>query len=139
MKQLIVTTLLGLSIASSAVEISLLKPFTITAEESHSRVIEISTPRKAVLTIVFTGSDSAIEVHENATRIGTSKSIRHDGRTAIIDLNFSSTDVGKVFPVNIMTKEGKTHTIAIIPLSDGYKKEAIDIKIVITSTENLDK
>jgi hypothetical protein len=112
--------------------IVLLKPFTVTADESHDRVIQTKIPNRTSVGIAFSGKDIAVKVEENSTDVNAS--IENNGRTVIIRTSFREDEKGTVTPVHIMTKEGRTHTIALIPLGKNYKMDAVTVKVVIKSS-----
>lgn len=86
-------------------------------------------PGRTSVAVAFSGNDIAIETHENTN--GLSATVRNNGRTVIIDLNSHKDQIGTILPVHILTKEGRTHTIAIIPLGKNHKNETVVIKAVI--------
>lgn len=112
-------------------QVTLLKPFTVTADESHERAIQATIPNRTTVAVAFSGKDKAIKVAENSHNVHTS--IENNGRTVIISASFSEDDQGTVTPVHIMTKDGRTHTIVLIPLGKRYDKNAALIKVVIKS------
>lgn len=114
--------------------ISLLKPFTVTANESHDSVIEMRIPNTTSIAVAFTGADVAIESSENSTYV--TDQVSNKGRTVIIKTSFPSDESQAVTPVHIMTKEGRTHTIALVPLGPKYDKQSVIIKAVIKSEAN---
>jgi len=117
--------------AEDSSSIELLNPFTITADESHESVIQATIPNRTSVGVAFSGKDIAIHVEENSTDVQAS--IQNNGRAVIIRTSFREDEKGTVTPVHILTKEGRTHTIALIPLGKNYKKDSVIVKIVIKS------
>ena len=129
------TTMLLVGVLSmqnaSAKDFSLLGPFSVSADESNDRVIQLKVPNKITVGVAFKGCDIAINTKENQSGLGAS--VQNEGRTVIISADLSAKEKDKVYPVHILTKEGRTHTVALINQGKDYKLEDVQFKVVIDS------
>ena len=85
-------------------------------------------PRGAPIAVVFKGCDYAKSVYEDSKYM--SSQLQSDGKSVIISNSFPKS-TQEVFPVNIKTKEGLMHTIALVPALEGYSLSKINLKLVI--------
>ncbi|MEH0022262.1 MAG: hypothetical protein V6Z89_21595 [Desulfobacter sp.] len=137
MKQLILAVLMmGIPVVSLAVEVDVVKPYVITAEESHNSVIEVTVPNgKSILSVLFNGSDSVASV-EHYSNFSQFFAIKNKGKMVLLKTSLANdTPKDSVISFYILTKEGKTHTINFVTLGKTYKKEQLTQKIIIQSDE----
>ena len=106
-------------------------PFIVNALQSNEGLVEMIVPRGAPVTIVFKGCDYATSVHDDSRLISYN---RHgDGKSVLISNHFKDSTQG-VFPVNIKTRAGLIHTIALIPAPKNYSVSSINLKLVIENS-----
>lgn len=124
------------SVSTLALDFSITDPYTISADESNNRVLQLNIPNTTTIAVAFTGCDVATAVHKNTSAI--SKKIVNDGRTVILKTGLGAY-VDKLYPVTITTKQGRTHTLALVTKGPEYKLSEIQIKVVIQSGNEICK
>jgi len=124
---------IALTSSAAANDFKSLGPYTIGANESNDRVIQMKVPNKSTVSVAFKGCDIAIDEEENATGVGAK--VMNKGRTVMIYADFKD-EKEKVHPVHILTKEGRTHTIALVNQGTKYKLSDVQLKVVIDAGKN---
>lgn len=123
---LLISALLIANLGFSQV-VKLSDAMIIPADVSHKSVIHLSIPQLCNAVVLFEGNDFAVETNDDNSSV--SAEIKNKGCAVII--HSGGADVGKIIPIQILTREERTHTIFLHILDKNCTNADIKAKAII--------